>query len=187
MSSNIRVQRICQYCNTEFTARTTVTKYCSDKCSKRAYKERKKLIKVDRSNKETHNIKYKNLEEVKQKEYLTVKDAASLIGCSCKTIYRLINKGDLIAFNISERMTRIRKIDIDKLLTRPVPDKAEAATEFRWALEDCYSIGEIQTICGVSEKGLNDIIKRNAIPKKKSGRHTYVPKESIEPILNKKE
>ncbi|MFA6334291.1 MAG: CHC2 zinc finger domain-containing protein [Bacteroidales bacterium] len=30
MGSNIRVQRICQYCGKEFTARTTVTKYCGD-------------------------------------------------------------------------------------------------------------------------------------------------------------
>ena len=50
MSSNIRVQRICQFCGKEFTARTTVTKYCSDVCAKRAYKARKRTEKVEISN-----------------------------------------------------------------------------------------------------------------------------------------
>ncbi len=28
MSSNIKLQRICQHCGNEFTAKTTVTQYC---------------------------------------------------------------------------------------------------------------------------------------------------------------
>lgn len=45
MSSKIEVQRICQYCKKEFTARTTVTKYCSHKCNQRAYKAKKSDLK----------------------------------------------------------------------------------------------------------------------------------------------
>ena len=45
MSSNIAIQRICQHCGKEFTARTTVTQYCSDDCAKRAYKARIKAAK----------------------------------------------------------------------------------------------------------------------------------------------
>ena len=39
MSSNIFVQRICEECGNEFTARTTVTRFCGDRCAKRAYKK----------------------------------------------------------------------------------------------------------------------------------------------------
>ena len=35
MSSNIRIQRIYQHCEKEFTAKTTVTKNCSDDYGKR--------------------------------------------------------------------------------------------------------------------------------------------------------
>ena len=39
MASNIKVQKICQQCGKEFTARTTVTRCCGDACAKKAYKE----------------------------------------------------------------------------------------------------------------------------------------------------
>lgn len=41
MSSNIRLQKTCQHCGNRFTAKTTVTKFCSDTCAKWAYKQRK--------------------------------------------------------------------------------------------------------------------------------------------------
>ena len=69
MSSNIKVQRICQHCGNEFTARTTVTQYCSDTCSKRAYKARIKAAKIESSNKETQQIKTRPIEELKAKEF----------------------------------------------------------------------------------------------------------------------
>ena len=47
MSSNIRVPKICQHCGTEFIAKTTVTKFCTDNCAKRAYKVRKRNEKID--------------------------------------------------------------------------------------------------------------------------------------------
>ena len=31
MSSNIRISKVCQHCNRVFTAKTTVTKFCSDR------------------------------------------------------------------------------------------------------------------------------------------------------------
>lgn len=39
MSSNIFVNRVCQWCGKEFVARTTTTNYCSHRCSGLAYKE----------------------------------------------------------------------------------------------------------------------------------------------------
>ncbi|HBH06588.1 MAG TPA: DNA-binding protein, partial [Flavobacteriales bacterium] len=42
MSSNMRIPKICQECGSDFIAKTTVTQYCSDRCSKRAYKKRKR-------------------------------------------------------------------------------------------------------------------------------------------------
>jgi len=49
MSSNIRVLRICKLCGEEFIAKTTVTKFCGDRCAKRAYKARKKDEKIGAS------------------------------------------------------------------------------------------------------------------------------------------
>jgi hypothetical protein len=49
MSSNIRVNKICEFCNSLFVARTTVTRFCGDVCAKRAYKARKRLEAINES------------------------------------------------------------------------------------------------------------------------------------------
>jgi excisionase family DNA binding protein len=117
MSSNIEVQRICEHCSNEFIARTTVTKYCSHRCNRAAYKAKLKASKIDNSNKETRQIKNQPVEEVKAKDILSVRDVAVLLGCSVRTAYRLIENGTLKAVNLSERMTRVRRSDIDKILS----------------------------------------------------------------------
>ena len=81
MSSNLELQRICQHCNTSFIARTTVTKYCSHKCTSRAYKERKRAEKVQKSNTETIQTLIKPIEDLKAREFLTVRQVAKLLNC----------------------------------------------------------------------------------------------------------
>ena len=115
MSSNIKVQRVCQHCGNEFTARTTVTQYCSDNCAKRAYKARQRQSKVEVSNKETLLIKTKPLEELKAKEFLTVREVSKLLNSSIRTTYRLIEQGNIKAVNLSQRKTLVKRTDIDKL------------------------------------------------------------------------
>ncbi len=115
MSSNIKVQRICQFCGKEFTARTTKTQYCGDVCAKRAYKARVKDAKIQVSNVETQKVKEKPIEEIKTKEFLTIKDVAKLLNCSIRTAYRLANQGTIKSFRITERKTLVKRSEIDKL------------------------------------------------------------------------
>ena len=117
MSSNIQVQRICQHCNNEFTARTTVTKYCSDTCNKRAYKARLKVSKIETSNEQTQQIKNQPLEELKTKEFLTVREVAHLLNCSIRSTYYYIESGTIKAVNLGQRITRVKRSEIDKLFT----------------------------------------------------------------------
>ena len=53
MSSNIKVERICEWCGKTFIAQTTVTRFCSKRCSERSYKERFRQKKMSVSNQET--------------------------------------------------------------------------------------------------------------------------------------
>ncbi len=115
MSSNIRVRRICQYCEQEFTARTTVTKYCSDGCSKRGYKARKRAEKIEQSNTETKQIKQRPIVQLKAKEFLTVKEVSELLNCSIRTAYHYIDNGTIKAVNLGQRMTRVKRAEIDNL------------------------------------------------------------------------
>jgi excisionase family DNA binding protein len=115
MSSNIQVQRICQHCGKEFTARTTVTQYCGDDCAKKAYKARLRAGKVDASNRETQRLKIQPIEELKAKEFLTVREVARLLNCSVRSAYYYIDSGTIKAVNLGRRVTRVRRSEIDKL------------------------------------------------------------------------
>lgn len=97
-------------------ARTTVTKYCSLPCAGRAYKARKRAEKVEKSNTETLQVKNKPIQELKEKEFLSVKDLALLLGCSTRTAYRLIEQGKISAINLSERLTRVKRSELNKII-----------------------------------------------------------------------
>jgi len=193
MSSNIKVKRICQYCGTEFTARTTVTKYCSHRCASMANKAKKRAEKLQKSNTETKQIRNKPIEELKAKEFLTVTEVSRLINCSRQNVYKLINSGKLKATNILEKKTIVRRADLDMLFTE-IPDietipkqQKQDINEWRQAgqfdISDCYTLNEIQDKYGISDRALHEIIKRNAIPKIKKGWYAYVPKPMIDQLL----
>ena len=125
MSTNIKVSKICEYCGESFVAKTTVTRYCSHKCNSRHYKQRKraeKLGKVPVKNKLIQlaipDVEFGRLAE---KEFLSIKEAATLVGISERTIYRLMKSGELETKKIGRR-TIIARSAIDKLLN---PDHDE--------------------------------------------------------------
>ncbi len=119
MSSNIQVQRICQHCGNEFTARTTTTLYCSHRCNSAAYKAKIRTGKVEVSNKETQRIKSQPIEVLKAKEFLTVRDIATLLNCSVRSVYYYIESGTIRATNLGQRITRVKRSELDKLFEQP--------------------------------------------------------------------
>ena len=193
MSSNIKVQRICQHCSNEFTARTTVTKYCSDKCSKAAYKARKRAEKVEQSNAETTRIKNQPIEQLKAKEFLSINEVCQLVGISRRTVYRLIEQGDLKKIKVGSR-TLIKRLALNMLLNNKetgkskIPDQQindlnDLKQAETFDIKDCYTLTEIQDKYKVSESTVQQLIKRNSIPKIKKGWYAYVPKQSIDELL----
>lgn len=115
MSSKIEIQRICQHCSNEFIARTTTTQYCSHKCNSAAYKAKQRAGKIEQSNKETQQIKSRPIEELKAKEFLTVREVALLLNCSVRSAYCYIESGTIKAVNLGQRITRVKRSEIDKL------------------------------------------------------------------------
>jgi len=114
MSSNIRVQRICQHCSKEFTAKTTVTQYCGDNCAKRAYKQKVKAEKVAASNSETSGIRIKPIEEINAKPFLSIAETGKLLGISRRTVYRMLERNEISAGKAGKR-TIIQRSAIDQI------------------------------------------------------------------------
>ena len=114
MSSNINITRICQFCGVEFTAKTTVTKHCSDPCRKRAYKARKRKEKIEKSNLQTGDIIKKPLVEIQHKEFLSIQETCLLLGISRTSLWRTIKTGKLKVGKIGKKII-IPKNSINKL------------------------------------------------------------------------
>ncbi len=186
MSSNIKIQRICEYCGKEFTAQTTVTKYCSTICTGRAYKARKRSEKVEISNLETARIKNQPIEDLKAKEFLNINEVCKLVGISRRTIYRLIEQGELNKIKVGTR-TIIKRLELNKYLYQSnntkIKPQIKKVEPLQFTIADSYTLTEVQSKYGISEKGLHNLIKRNSIPKIKKGWYTYVPKQIIDELL----
>ena len=180
MSSNIEIQRICEFCGNEFTARTTVTKLCSEKCRKSNYKKKQRAEKIQNSNDETKKIKNKPIEDLKAKEFLTVRDIATLLNCSIRSVYHYIENGTIKAVNLGQRITRVKRSELDKLFEQKAPEKIEA---LQFNISDCYTLTEVINKYSIAEPTLRNLIKRNNIPKIKKGRFAYVPKTVIDKLL----
>ena len=193
MSSSIKVKRICKHCCREFTARTTVTKYCSHKCSQRAYKARKRNEKIELSDTETKQIIQQPIEYLKAKEFLSINEVCQLLGISKRTVYRLIEQGNLNKIKIGSR-SLIKRSALNILLSKnetgkpeilgqQTKDIKEKEQEETFDIKDCYTLTELQDKYKVSERTVQQLIKRNNIPKIKKGWYAYVPKRIIEELL----
>lgn len=187
MSSNIQVTRICQHCNKEFIAKTTVTKFCSDQCRKRNYKLKHTQDKIIKSDIETQLIRsekaFSPIKDISNKEFLSVTEVSHLIGCSRQNVYKLINTGKLKASNPLERKTIIRRSDVDRMLKENEVNNNRSHSLIDETPE-YYSMQEIEVKYNMSEKAIYELIKRNTIEKVKRGRYSLVNKRDIDNLLS---
>ena len=116
MSSNIKIVKICEYCNNEFIAKTTTTKCCSDNCSKRFYKLKIKNDKIAQAELKTE-IKRKpktfvteeDIKVINAKKYLTLIEAAILLNITPLTLRRWTLAGNINAHKIGKKWMFDRK------------------------------------------------------------------------------
>ncbi len=164
-----------------------------DKCSKSAYKARKRAKNLKQSNAETTRIKQLPIEQLKAKEFLSISELCQLVGNSRCTIYRLIEQGDLKKIKVGSH-TIIKRAALNKLLSNKEPEKPEISNQQMkdlkdWKqkrvfnMNDCYTLTEIQDKYGVSESTVRQLIKRNSIPKMKKSWCACVPKQIIDELL----
>ena len=191
MSSNISVIRVCEHCGKDFTARTTVTRFCSDLCGKRNYKQRQKEKKINQSNKETETKKQsrvKQIKDVSRLDYLNPTDTARLLMCSVRNVYKLIDAGKLPYAQLSDKKRLISRNDIDiylQSLTKRNAIVLDQIIDKPFDMDNSFSMSEAQQYFSISEKALYDLIKRNNIRKHKSGKYVFVEKIELDKLLTK--
>ena len=184
MSSNISINKKCEYCKNEFVARTIKTKYCSHKCNSRHYKILKKQEQIKVVEKAT-KLNILSIDDVNKKEFLAVKEASLILNMSTRTIYRLIENNELNSYNFSVRKTLIRRKDIDYYFDLNLNNTNSNKDHLKDLIthENSYNINEIIKKYNISSGALYSIIKRLDIPKKNYGKHVLLRKEDIDKIF----
>jgi len=182
MSSTIEVQRICQHCGKLFTAHTTVTKYCSQQCSKRAYKARKRAEKTEEANQQTRRTISKPFEELRSKPYLSISEACQLMGVSRRTIYRMIGQSKLKVAKIGAR-TILRRKDFDNLFELPLPVRPKRENK---PVEEFYTVKDIEELYFIKYRRLNTILKENHIPRTMKNGKLFISKPHIDRYFKRK-
>ena len=112
MYSLLTHDRICQHCGKEFVSQKRSTKYCSHRCANLADKARKKtqkqLLKQE-------SAKEARRQDLLQKNFLSITEAAKLLQVSRNTIYILIKKHNISLQRLTARTVRVAQDELYKI------------------------------------------------------------------------
>jgi excisionase family DNA binding protein len=185
MSSNLSVNKVCEVCKMVFVAKTTVTRFCSTKCRKTKSREKNRDSNTEKKKADELLIENQYFDEIKNKDFLTVKDAAQLLNMSSKTVYRLIEREVINSVQFSERKTLIRRSDIERYFDQNLKEieknKIDPVEEI--TIYNSYTIQEVVDKFQISNGALYNLIKRFNIPKKNQGKFVLVKREDIDSIF----
>ena len=180
------IKKICEFCGCEFEAYTQVARYCSHDCNRKAYREikRKEVIFLTASMaSQTKRERAKS--DLSEREYISISDAAAIMGVSRWTIYRNVVKGCIPAKRLSQRTTLIRKKDIEALFDVIEPYEV-LTTRVRKPIDEWYTIDEVTEKYGLLRHRIRKIINAEGIPTKKAGTRTLIAKNKIDAYFRKK-
>ena len=184
-TSKTKIKKVCEYCGTVFYAQKLTTRFCSHRCNNLAYKERVRQKRIQEVETKVQTvISEQPISDFKDKEYLSFKEAATLLGLSKQAIYKMVYAGKLQAFRISSRLSFIRKGDIDRMLeARPYEQRHPKDTI---PITDFYTTAEVKEKFNVAESWVFAIAKKNNIPRTFNRGKTYWSKKHIDAYFAKK-
>lgn len=131
MGTGIKIPKVCHCCGNMFIAQKTTTRYCGHTCASRAYKKRKRdevvqatlkeqLDNVTSTQSTTSQIQnnqsthVSSFVSIRDKEFLSIKEAATLLGASRWTIQRMIQREEIKTGKVGRRVI-IPRTEINKL------------------------------------------------------------------------
>lgn len=184
MSSNIKIEKVCEWCGNRFTAQTTVTRFCSKRCAEHSYKERMRQRKIALSNQKTHSQVIKG-SKWKEKDFLTPTQAAELLGIGRISIYRYI-RDRKIKVKRFERKTLINKADLLSMFDfLPPREETEVTTKKKdKTITEFYTRAEIREKFGVKDSWIYKVVAENNVPKTILRGKAYFSKAHIDRLFS---
>lgn len=109
-ASKVKIKKVCEWCGQEFMAWKVSTRFCSKQCNSHAYKDairKRVLLQTEQDTMEkADKISASN---TGNKDYMSIAEAASLLGVTRMTVYNLIYSNALRAAKITSRLTFVRR------------------------------------------------------------------------------
>lgn len=184
MSSNIKIERICEWCGNRFMAQTTVTRFCSKRCAEHSYKERMRQKKMALSNMETNQSNPDR--KSRDKDFLTPTETAQYLGVCRTYIYDNINRGKIKVTRIG-RKTLICKADIQAMfdfLTPKETEQTESTEKKPKSISDFYTRADIREKYGVKDSWIYKVVAENNVPKTILRGKAYFSKSHIDRLFS---
>jgi excisionase family DNA binding protein len=109
MTTNFEYPKVCKFCGNLFTASESTTKYCTPACANRGKKaeKRKEQLRL-----ESEAIKEQKRQNMLSQSNLSLTDAATLLGISRPTLYKLLNNNGVELLRITKRSIRVKQADL---------------------------------------------------------------------------
>jgi excisionase family DNA binding protein len=170
-----KTERNCPICGTSFTPKTINSRYCSEKCSRKAYKRK---IAEEKRQQELNAIADSVPDN---RPYISVPEAIAIYGVAKSTLYRLIRQGHIPAINLGTRLLRIDRQKLESIFPIRQEQKKEESQPmlFDLSLENCYTISEVAEKYNLSIPTVSNHIRKHGIPMRHQGKSIYVPKTEI--------
>lgn len=186
MKAKEPIKKVCEFCGREFEAYTQTARYCSHECNCKAYRaiKRKEVISLSASM-ASRTKREKAKVDLSNREYLSISEAASLLGWCKQTVYNYCHKGIIPAKRLSQRTTLIRKKDIEALFDEIEPYEVLTTGE-RKPIDEWYTIDEVTEKYGLLRHRIRKIINAENIPTKKAGTRTLITKSRMDAYFRKR-
>jgi excisionase family DNA binding protein len=170
-----KTERNCPICGTSFTPKTINSRYCSEKCSRKAYKRK---VAEEKRQQELNAIADSVPDN---RPYISVPEAIAIYGVAKSTLYRLIRQGHIPAINLGTRLLRIDRQKLESIFPIRQEQKKEEPKPmlFDLSFENCYTITEIAEKYDLSLTTVCNHIRKYGIPMRHQGKSIYVPKTEI--------
>ena len=178
--------KICEECGKEFIATMATTRYCSDRCSKLAYKHRKRDERLATT---TFEVRERQRLALLDKNYLTITDAARLLQVSRTTLYKIISQYSIKLRRFTDRTVRIARIDLDKATENKTADitattSVSDANATTLIIDQWMTREQVMKKYDVTYNSFYTIIKRHQIEARMIGSRAFYDTGTIERIFS---
>ena len=177
--AKFQIKRKCEMCGTMFIAKTLNSKYCSRKCTDHAYKKR-----------QAEKLKAEQMKAIAEKvpdarDYISIPEAVAIYAIGRDTLYRLVRNGSIPYINIGKRLTRINRIELERLFSKRdeiIENEQLSPQLYNMDPENCYTIGEISKKYNINDSTVWAHIRKYSIPTRQIGNYVYAPKSEIDKL-----